>query len=61
MATIRGASLSAHAAAKENEDPAAIAAAAGQAVATAHVAQHAYRSAYYALRAPSPHNTATSP
>src|SRR3954452_18691424 len=44
MAVIRTASLDAHAAAKEATDPAAIAAAhaAGQAVATAHVPQHAY-------------------
>jgi hypothetical protein len=53
MAVIRTASLDAHAAAKETTDPAAIAAAhaAGQAVATAHVPQHAYGGAYYALRA----------
>jgi hypothetical protein len=53
MAVIRKASLDAHAAAKETTDPAAVAAAraAGQAVATAHVAQHAYGGAYYALRA----------
>ena len=54
MAEIRGASLSSHAAAravKEN-DPALFAArAAGQAVATAHVAQHAYGGALYALKA----------
>lgn len=53
MATIRKASLDAHAAAKDTTNPAAIAAAhaAGQAVATAHVPQHAYGGAYYALRA----------
>lgn len=53
MAVIRKASLDAHAAAKETTDPAAVAAAhaAGQAVATAHVPQHAYGGAYYALRA----------
>jgi hypothetical protein len=53
MATIRAASLNAHAAAKDTDDSAAIAAAhaAGQAVATAHVPQHAYGGAYYALRA----------
>lgn len=53
MAVIRKASLDAHAAAKDVTDPAAIAAAhaAGQAVATAHVPQHAYGGAYYALRA----------
>ena len=54
IAEIRGASLSSHAAAravKEN-DPALFAArAAGQAVATAHVAQHAYGGALYALKA----------
>jgi hypothetical protein len=54
MAEIRGASLAAHAAArtaKEN-DPACFAArAAGQAVATAHVPQHAFGGAYYALKA----------
>jgi hypothetical protein len=60
MADIRGASLAAHAAArKAKEDKAAYfaARAAGQAVATAHVPQHAYGSAYYALRA----ITATDP
>ena len=54
MPVIRGASLSAHAAAKAVKDdlPACAAAhAAGQAVATAHVPQHAYGGAYYALRA----------
>jgi hypothetical protein len=54
MAMIRGAALSAHAAARglPANDPAGQAAhAAGQAVATAHVAQHAYGGAYYALRA----------
>lgn len=54
MAVIRGASLGAHAAAKEVANlPAACAAAhaAGQAVATAHVTQHAYGGAYYALKA----------
>lgn len=53
MAVIRKASLDAHAAAKETTDPAAVAAAhaAGQAVATAHVPQHAFGGAYYALRA----------
>ena len=54
MAEIRGASLRSHAAAravKEN-DPALFAArAAGQAVATVHVAQHAYGGALYALKA----------
>ncbi len=54
MAEIRGASLSAHAAAREAKDnhPAFFAArAAGQAVATAHVPQHALGAAYYALKA----------
>jgi hypothetical protein len=54
MAEIRGASLGAHAAAREaKEDNAACLAAraAGQAVATAHVPQHAFGAAYYALRA----------
>jgi hypothetical protein len=54
MAEIRGASLSAHAAARavKQNDPALFAArAAGQAVATAHVAQHAYGGALYALKA----------
>lgn len=54
MAVIRRASLDAHAAAKEvSDDKAASAAAhaAGQAVATAHVPQHAYGGAYYALKA----------
>lgn len=54
MATIRGVSLSAHAAAREvreENDAACFAArAAGQAVATAHVTQHAYGGAYYALK-----------
>jgi len=54
MAEIRGASLAAHAAAREAKvnDAACFAArAAGQAVATAHVPQHAYGAAYYALKA----------
>src|SRR5690606_9308803 len=54
MAVIRAASLNAHAAAKEvkENDSACFAAhAAGQAVATAHVPQHAYGGAYYALKA----------
>ena len=54
MADVRGASLAAHAAAreaKENEAACFAAHAAGQAVATAHVPQHAYGSAYYALKA----------
>jgi immunity protein 5 of polymorphic toxin system len=54
MATIRAASLGAHAAAKqvEEHDAACFAAhAAGQAVGTAHVAQHAYGGSFYALKA----------
>ncbi|KQY07015.1 hypothetical protein ASD37_13005 [Mycobacterium sp. Root135] len=63
MAVIRKASLDAHAAAKETTDPAAIAAAhaAGQAVATAHVPQHAYGGAYYALRAIAARSPAQNP
>lgn len=54
MADIRGASLAAHASAREakEDDVACFAArAAGQAVATAHVPQHAFGAAYYALKA----------
>ncbi len=54
MAEIRGASLAAHAAArgaKDNDAACFAARAAGQAVATAHVPQHAYGAAYYALKA----------
>lgn len=54
MSAVRGTSLSAHAAAqetKENNAACFAAHAAGQAVATAHVPQHAYGSAYYALKA----------
>ena len=54
MADIRGASLASHAAArkaKENPKACFAARAAGQAVATAHVPQHAYGGAYYALKA----------
>jgi hypothetical protein len=54
MAVIRGASLMAHAAAreaKENNAAYFAARAAGQAVATAHVPQHAFGAAYYALKA----------
>ncbi len=50
MAEIRGASLAAHAAAREAPKDSA-ARSAGQAVATAHVAQHAYGAVYYALKA----------
>lgn len=54
MADIRKASLDAHAAAreaKENDTACFAARAAGQAVATAHVPQHALGAAYYALKA----------
>jgi len=54
MADIRGASLSAHTAArkaKENNAACFAAHAAGQAVATAHVPQHAFGALYYALKA----------
>jgi hypothetical protein len=61
MADIRGASLAAHAAArkaKENSPARFAARAAGQAVATAHVPQHAFGAAYYALKAVAAANTA---
>lgn len=54
MSKIRAASLGAHAAArdaKSNEAACFAARAAGHAVATAHVPQHAYGSAFYALKA----------
>lgn len=54
MAAIRGASLAAHAAARTAKEKTAArfaARAAGQAVATAHVPQHAFGGAYYALKA----------
>jgi len=54
MADIRSASLSAHTAArkaKENNAACFAAHAAGQAVATAHVPQHAFGALYYALKA----------
>lgn len=54
MSDIRGASLAAHASArkaKENKTAFFAARAAGQAVATAHVPQHAFGSYYYALKA----------
>ncbi len=54
MSEIRGASLAAHTAArdaKENDTACFAARAAGQAVATAHVPQHALGGAYYALKA----------
>ncbi len=54
MADIRKAALAAHAAArkaKENNAACFAARAAGQAVATAHVPQHAFGASYYALKA----------
>ncbi|OLF11526.1 hypothetical protein BLA60_11205 [Actinophytocola xinjiangensis] len=55
MSTIRTASLNAHAAARAakptNEAACLAARAAGQAVATAHVPQHAFGGSYYALKA----------
>ncbi len=54
MAVIRSASLAAHAAARAASplpEACFAARACGQAVATAHVAQHAYGGAYYALKA----------
>ena len=55
MADIRGASLAAHTSAREakdnNEEACFAARASGQAVATAHVPQHAFGGAYYALKA----------
>ena len=54
MTEIRGASLAAHAAARDakgNNEACFAARAAGQAVATAHVPQHAFGGAYYALKA----------
>jgi len=60
MSDIRGTSLAAHAAArevKENNAACFAAHAAGQAVATAHVTQHAFGAAYYALKAIAAANT----
>jgi len=54
MVVIRGASLGAHAAAraaKENDAACFAARSVGQAVAAAHVAQHAFGGALYALKA----------
>ena len=59
MAVIRGASLSAHAAARDakGDDAACFAAhAAGQAVATAHVPTHALGSSIYGIRAVAAHS-----
>lgn len=53
MTEIRGASLAAHAAAREGKENNMVcfaARAAGQAAATAHVPQHAFGGAYYALK-----------
>ncbi|MFZ4648705.1 MAG: putative immunity protein [Patescibacteria group bacterium] len=63
MNEIRGASLAAHAAARKVKDDSVAcfaARAAGQAAATAHVSQHAYGSAYYALKAIITANPTTS-
>lgn len=63
MDEIRRASLAAHAAAreaKENKAACFAARAAGQAVATAHVPQHAYGGAYYALKAVAAANPANA-
>lgn len=60
MSDIRGTSLAAHAAAreaKENKAACFAARAAGQAAATAHVAQHAFGAACYALKAFAAANT----
>lgn len=59
MAVIRGASLSAHAAARDakgNEAACFAAHAAGQAVATAHVPTHALGSSLYGIRATAAHS-----
>ncbi|MFH1106580.1 MAG: hypothetical protein V1787_01670 [Candidatus Micrarchaeota archaeon] len=61
MGVIRNSALSAHAAAREaiENDAACFAArSAGQAVATAHVPQHAFGAAYYALKAVAAANSA---
>ena len=61
MVDIRGASLAAHAAARNvqsNEAACFAARAAGQAVAAAHVPQHAFGAAYYALKAAAAANAA---
>ena len=63
MSDIRGTSLAAHAAAreaKENNAACFAARAAGQAVATAHVSQHAFGAAYYALKAIAAANPGTA-
>jgi len=65
MADVRKAALSAHAAAREvkenNADATCFAArAAGQAMATAHVPQHAFGAAYYALKVVEAANSANA-
>jgi len=63
MADIRKASLDAHAAAREAKENSAAcfaARAAGQAVATAHVPQHAFGPAYYSLKIAAANNPANS-
>jgi hypothetical protein len=63
MADIRKASLDAHAAAREAKENSAArfaARAAGQAVATAHVSQHAFGAAYYALKVAAAANPANA-
>jgi hypothetical protein len=63
MADIRRDSLAAHAAArevKENNEACFSARAAGQAVATAHVPQHAFGAAYYALKVVAAANSANA-
>ena len=63
MADIRKASLAAHAAAreaKENNAACFAARAAGQAVATAHVPQHAFQAGYYALKVVAAANSANT-
>lgn len=58
MSIIRGASLSAHAAAKvvKKDDAKFAAHAAGQAVATSHVPTHALSSSVYGIRAAAAHS-----
>ncbi|MCX6798497.1 MAG: hypothetical protein NTW59_00145 [Candidatus Diapherotrites archaeon] len=63
MADIRKAALAAHAAArqaKENNAACFAAHAAGQAMATAHVPQHAFGAAYYALKVVAAANSANA-
>jgi hypothetical protein len=58
MADVRGASLAAHAAAREAKEADTVAAAhaAGHAVATAHVPTHAFGAAAYAVKAAAAHS-----